>query len=1113
MLSAIYIKGFKTFARPVRMPLTGGVTAIVGPNGSGKSNITDAILFALGEGSPSLLRAGLMNDLIFSGSDSLSPAGAAEVTLVLDNASGTISLPYEEVSLTRRISRGGETEYRINGARARLTDVRAVAGEAGLGRHSILRQGAVDAIVSGGAAACRNALEEAAGLGVFRRRRLAAARKLERTAERLESSRRLESELSAQLRRIEAEAVAAREYRELEARYRELSLAHLYRISTRNLEEMRVRLAEIEARASTLRARQESLHEEGRKLAEEEKELEGRVRVSEEAIRGVENGSEVLRAEALRAERAMLRLEGDRDRGMDRSRLISRLQAELEETGSKVRELEETTGGLEEEHSRRKKTLGLLEELAAQVRARYAQAAERRARLTAELGALRGQRERAEGRLNVSDGFRDEETVRLGEVEEELESYSPEELRGRGAALLVRLEELRGSAAGRVADANRRRGVLAALVGRTEAEIRALRVPERNGTGGKRLYEILRPYPGYEAAVEAALGDLAGGVLVESLGEGVRLLSGEEASGFVETLVVRLDAEGVPENGSLPGKPLLECVEILDASFADALERLLGGTYVLEEAGGSVPKSGYDVAVTREGLRFTRTSASRRTLDGDFARQTRLAEKEERLGILKNQLGEQLYDLRETSSLISGRLGERIAEVETLASLSSRISRAARLLVSETGRRARKVEASREWRSGYEADLRTIEVETLAAEADLREAQEAEQRAKEELDAALSDAESKYAETRRTAGGLARARTELSGVREHRAQLSRGISNLQNAQTADENARRTVLTRCVVEHARRLDDAARERLARLRCSRSEVAGLQAHHSQQRAGLAGEAGDVAGELARIASEAATLEGEISRAEEAAGAAEAAISDEWGASLEIARAANEALPEINDAERERARLARKLKTFGDVNLLALSQEGALRERYEFVAAQRVDAEEAAVEIEWIIQSVDGEIEARFETTFREVRQAFSAMVPRMLEGAAGELEVSEEGVEIGLRLKRRGWRPLRVLSGGERSLLALSFLFSVFLGRFGVRSGSTPGAFCMLDEAEAALDDLNLARFLAVVDSYRADGQFLLVTHQKRTMAAADVLYGVTPDASGATVVVSKRLTGD
>jgi chromosome segregation protein len=129
--------------------------------------------------------------------------------------------------------------------------------------------------------------------------------------------------------------------------------------------------------------------------------------------------------------------------------------------------------------------------------------------------------------------------------------------------------------------------------------------------------------------------------------------------------------------------------------------------------------------------------------------------------------------------------------------------------------------------------------------------------------------------------------------------------------------------------------------------------------------------------------------------------------------------------------------------------------------------------------------------------------------MLEGSSGVLELSEDGVEIGLRLGRKGWRPLRVLSGGERAVLALSFLFSVFLSR----TGEDSGAFCVLDEAEAALDDLNLARFLSVVDSHRANGQYLLVTHQKRTMAAADVLYGVIQDASGATTVVSKRLQGE
>jgi chromosome segregation protein len=1106
VLSAIYIKGFKTFARPVRMPLSVGVTAIVGPNGSGKSNITDAILFALGEGSPSILRAGLMNDLIFSGSDSLPPVGAAEVTLVLDNASGTISLPYEEVSLTRRISRSGETEYRINGVRARLTDVRAVAGEAGLGRHSILRQGAVDAIVSGGAAACRSALEEAAGLGVFRRRRLAAVRKLERAADRLESSRRLEAELSTQLQRIEAEAVAAREYRELEARYRELSLAHLYRIATQDLDGLQDRLANLEKTTATLRTRQESLREERRRVGMEERELEGRVRALEEAIRGLENGSETLRTETLRAERALMRLEGAQNTGLDRSRLISRLRAELDETNSKVRRLEEMIRGLEEEHSQRKEAFGRLEELAARGRAEHVAAAERRSRLAGEIGALRERRERVASRLGDAEDLGDDELELLGKREKELGSYSSEELRARSAALLGRFEELRGVAARRAAEANRRVGVLAALVGRTETEIQTLRGSERACRTGKRLYEILRPHPGYEAAVEAALGDLARGVLVESLGEGMRFLSSDDSA---ERLVVRLDAEGIQKNGAPPGKPLLDCIEILDASYAEALERLLGGAYVLDGADRTAPRMGYDVAVTREGLRFTRTSASRRILDGDFIRQARLAEEEERLGVLKNRLGEELYDLRETALFASRRLEGATSGVEVLTSFSSRVARATRLLVSESGRRARKARNVREQRSADGVDLRAIEAKILAVEANLSEAREAEERAKEKLDAARSATEPAYTAARETAGQLARARTELQSAREHQTRVSRALTTLRDANRVDTGVRPIKLARCIVAHARRLDEAARERLGRLRRSRSEAAGLQAGVAEKRSGLAGEAGDVTGALTRADLEATALRGELSRAEEGAKAAELEISEEWGATLEIAREATLDVPEAAGVERDRARLARKLKNFGDVNLLAISQEGRLRERYEFVAAQRADAEDAATEIERIIQNVDREIEARFEATFREVRHAFSSIVPRMLEGAAGELGLSEEGVEIGLRLQRRGWRPLRVLSGGERSLLALSFLFSFFLGRFGV----APGAFCMLDEAEAALDDLNLARFLSVVDSYRADGQFLLVTHQKRTMAAADVLYGVTPDASGASVVVSKRLTGE
>jgi chromosome segregation protein len=1105
MLSVIYIKGFKTFARPVRMPLKQGVTTIVGPNGSGKSNITDAVLFALGEGSPSLLRAGSMTDVIFSGSDSSSAAGAAEVTLVLDNTKGRISLPYQEVSLTRRISRDGETEYKINGVRARLSDVRAVAGEAGLGRHSILRQGAVDAIVSGGAAACRTALEEAAGLGVFRRRRLAAARKLERAAAQLESSRRIEAELSEQLQRIEVEAGAAREYRELETRYRELSLAHLYRVATQKLEDRREHLTELDARVMAMQARQGSLREDGRRLEAEEKDLEGRVRTTEHTLEGLERVSEALRAETLRAERASLRLEGTQERRVDHLRLVSRLHAELDETTSEVQWLKEKVDELEEEHSKRKEKFQQLEKLVTRRRAEHAGASGRRRRLAEELEALNERRKRVVGRLEEIETLGSEELRRLEEMGEKLGWHAPGVLRARAAAVLGRLEKLRLLAARRAVEADRRRGALATLVGRTEAEIRVLKASRRTMTDGKkRLYEILHPRPGYEAAVEAALGDLAEGVLTKTLDEGMRLLS--EAP--TERVIVRLDAEGLSEERrEIPGKPLLGCVKVLDTSYTEALERLLGGIYVLEETGWTGPNNGY-VAVTREGLRLTRTSASRRAPDGNFARQTRLAKEEKHLEALKNKVGGELRNLREALFFVSRRLDERAAMVEAFEALTSRAARTSRLLLSECERRGRKEKALCERRVGAEAELREVEAKLRATEEELREARGAEERAEEELDTALSVAEAAYTASREADRSLTQTRADLQYARDRGVLISDGMKGLKAAATDDINARLTEHVRRATQHARRLDAAVRGHIVRLRRSRSDSAALQARTAERRLKLVEEAGEVAGELVKAASEAAGLREELTSAEDARKMAEREISDEWGATLEVAREAAQIRPETTDTER--ARLVRKIKTFGDVNLLAIGQEGRLRERYEFFAAQRADAEEAATEIKHIIQDVDKEIEARFEATFREVRREFAGMVPRMLEGAAGELKISEEGVEIGLKLKGRGWRPLRVLSGGERSLLALSFLFSIFLGRLDDDGLKT---FCMLDEAEAALDDLNLVRFLAVVDSYRADGQFLLVTHQKRTMAAADVLYGVSQDPSGATVLVSKRLTGE
>ena len=508
MLSAIYIKGFKTFARPVRMPLEDGVTAVIGPNGSGKSNVTDAVLFALGEQSPGLLRAGAMGDLIFSGSETLPAANVAEVTLVLDNEAGQVSSPYKEVSISRRISRGGDTEYRINGSRSRLADVRAVAGEAGLGRHSILRQGAVDAIVAGGAAACRLALEEAAGLGVYRRRRLSASRRLEKADVQLEKTRQLEAEISDQLSKIEREAVAARQYRELEARFRKLSLAHLYRVANQGLDGRRHKLNEGEKLTAELSAREVALRQEEATLEPELRRVESDVRGLEQHLEGLEDSSEELRAESLSADRTLMRLESSRGREGERARLISSLEKESEKMSTALTGFEKDLAEAEKDLEERRQKVTELEEEVEGVRSSLAVVEKERARLAGRLEQAHARRDRGVEHGSVLD---EDKLAEISARVEELKGLTNSDRKPGFGALRELLGEHRRRAAALESEVQRRRGNLDAAVGRTEARIRSLQVSETNGSPAPRLEEVINARPGYEAAVEAALGEFRAG--------------------------------------------------------------------------------------------------------------------------------------------------------------------------------------------------------------------------------------------------------------------------------------------------------------------------------------------------------------------------------------------------------------------------------------------------------------------------------------------------------------------------------------------------------------------------------------------------------------------------
>lgn len=1101
MLSAIYIKGFKTFARPVRMPLEGGVTAIVGPNGSGKSNITDAVLFALGEQSAGVLRAGAMGDLIFSGSESLGAAGVAEVTLVLDNRGGEISLPYEEVSLTRRIARGGETEYRVNGSRARLTDVRAVAGEAGIGRHSILRQGSVDAIIAGGPGACRTALEESAGLGVYRRRRVSASRRLERADAQLEQSRQLEHELAGQLARIEREAVAAREYRELESRFRTLSLAHLYRTARQDLGPVEAQLRDDETLVATL-------EEVESQLAREEAAARPRLREAEEELRGVEgvlegleDGFERLGLEALRSERAVLRLEAAGGREGERVALLARVD---EARGRLARALEESEREMELVTRERAAAAGGLKELARaaeNLRGERQEAQDQRDRLARELEVLTERHRNSLARA-AAPNLDEYALGRVSKWARELAVIAEEMPSGADGALAAELaageERLRRAET----EVSRRRGALDAALGALEARIEALGARLRTKTGkAVRLYEVVRPRPGYEAAVEAALIEYGSGLLVRDAREGLKMLSRSEP------VAVRMDAAGIEndDEGEALGRPLFECVEVSDGRYADSVRRLLDGVYVAEGLGAEPPANGH-VVVTRDGVRLTRTSVRLRTEDGGLSLRSRLALEERRLADLGTGPARLIEGALERVAECARRFRKAGAGAREAREMELRARRAAALVGREALRREAELLEGRDDALSNARAAEALQLEIKEVGDRFEEAALEAARLARELASAAEEAETARAAVAELDRRLAQINHASAGLTGRDAVLSTERDRLAAPAYGAERAEAALVQRAAIV-ARSLEAAVRDRRARLRKRRGEAADAYRRASTEQNEVARRGVELAGRLAparaAVQRSREALEGSRLAAEEAI----TELDVEWGASLATAAEASASLPE--DVASERQRAARRLKRFGDVNLLALSQEAGLRERHDFVATQRADAEEAAAELRRMIEEIDGEIEERFSRTFGRVREAFREMVPRMISGAGGALDLSEEGVEIGLRLGRRGWKPIRVLSGGERSLLALAFLFAVLISE----TGGARGAFCILDEAEAALDDVNLSRFLAVVDSYRKTGQFVLVTHQKRTMASADVLYGITQDATGATVVVSKRLRGD
>jgi chromosome segregation protein len=1107
-LKAIKLRGFKSFVDPVEIQLEPGVAVVVGPNGSGKSNVSDSILWATGSMSPGELRAEKPDDVLFVGSAGRAQTDFAEVDLLFDNSDGAWpDLPYSEVSVARRLNRGGEGQYLVNKAAVRRLDLVELLSDVGLGGglRSVISQGRVETVLNSKPSERRELIEEAAGLGRFKRRRHRAELKLARVAVQVERARDLEDEVKKRLRPLALQATAAERAEKLAVEIGRLQAA----IATLDLERLAERRAEAEGRRRTTAEERRALDEKIAALVAErehaEEELTDSAGAREQATAALyrlrSSGERiVLRRESAASLTASLRAELEAARAFDPS-----ASAELESAARDAATAAQAAAGerarLTVEAEERWARVAAIERaaqssLVAELDRVLARRAETESTLTGggrdALLALRGAAQRLGVRHESAQRLLAELSHELAEAERAPKGPSPAEL-GRAAD--------EADAAARTAV--RERDDLDARVKLARERLAALEqsLAEREGlppaaralaeAGEQLALQFLEVEAGRERSTAAALGHRAAAVLAESPERGLELVERAQSAGLGSVLVlVGRDPR------DLVDLPVVARSELLESTVPAVTEDGIGWDPVRGElwfAGETAEAVLLELDARRRDLHAELETLVARA--GEAAEEADRAAERARAAAAVFAPVAHLRNVRRADPARLERLtrgAERLDETLRVAAAA-----AARLESPLAGRTATLAEELREI-AARESDLRRAvsarDGRALAAErrANGRTAQPAG-----EIESLLLEAEDISARAAEAAGAA-------DAAAERARSAARALADADPGRTRRPSE--LVLER-LTANAERLEEALAVDVERFETPVRERAEAQTTRTSE----------LGAELRRLGA----AEVELRQAASAVGERLSAIDVELArtdaerdeARRRLAAAASEpADGEDRDELAEKlARYEKRREQLGQVNPLAKEEYEAEKERLEELSEQRGDLEKSLAELESLRDDLTRTVETRFAETFAAVEKHFTEVASTLFPGGEGRLRMTEAeseedneepGIEVELRPAGKRVTRLSLLSGGEKALGAIAFLFSLFLAR--------PSPFYLLDEVEAALDDTNIGRFTELLRTYADRAQFIVITHQKRTMEAADVLYGVTMGPDGVSQIVSRRL---
>ncbi len=1152
-LKALTLKGFKSFADATVLQLEPGVTVVVGPNGSGKSNVVDAIAWVLGAQAPSAVRSQKMDDVIFAGTAKRPALGRAEVALTIDNSAGLLPIEFTEVTVSRTLFRTGESEYAINGVGCRLLDVQELLSDAGVGRqqHVIVSQGQIDAVLNARPEDRRGIIEEAAGVLKYRKRKEKAERRLDATEASLLRVQDLLREVRRQLRPLERQAEAARRHGDLVA---ELSALQIF-VAGREIASQRTRLTALAGEKLTLGASEQALRTElaqldtGVMAAEAELTARGDTDLGDEMVR-VEQRRERARGGAAVLVERRRTMERDRGQLMD-SGVVANLESDALRLREELAAVRIDLDGLgpdtellvaEEETfaAQRRETLHSIEGLGSAT-----SAASAAAEVRGELRSMRGNLERTDAELRRQRGRLEQLVQRAQRLDAECDRLRQEcdAAQTQEASLVTaveRAEARRISAEAAHDSLNTHRQDAAEESSRWRARAEALHLAlesARARAGAEHLagvdgvlgtlLDLIEIDSGWEAAVEAALGEALQAVVVTSPQAGRAALRSLQASN-VQGAVLALGARGV---GSVPsvagGSAVRPHVRSGHAGVPELLDAVLGSAVRVAGWNDAVDlaiANPLSVVVTVDGDRFG-PSGWRIGASGGGATAAALEEAQERSGIAATELARLDTALAGAKAELQAARQEESDLTRTLDAHDAGFSANSEALArGQAERRETQADVENLERSLQETDERTDRERTRIAELDaLVPALEADEAAEAAAARARGEARAQLdAQAARLAGRRQELEVRNAGLHEREAFLERRLEETERRLEADTVARGEAAQRreaverslqaverlgALVEQHRLVIEVRHNELLEIRRLQSDEVRAIAQQldtlRRRRSAAEKELEAVRERMRRVEIDEAEVRMRLE------GAVEALRRDH---DLEPSAAAAAELPALPDGISAAARvrdLDRELRLMGPINPLALEEFNELQERHRFLEEQLEDVRNTRRDLMRVIKAVDLEIQTVFSAAFADVSTHFGQLFATLFPGGGGKLvltspdDLLNTGVEVEAKPSGKNVKKLSLLSGGERSLTALAFLFAVFRSR--------PSPFYVMDEVEAALDDVNLHRFLGLISEFRREAQLLIVSHQKRTMEAGDSLLGVSMQPGGSSKVIVERVS--